>query len=259
MKQAAIKGRRSLASKVLGLSLCLALSFWFIFKLLKALGPMLPAPLGERSELLYEGLLITLELTLGAAILGLSSGLFWAFCLRAPWPLRAPTSFIVAILKGTPLLVQILFCYFALPVLLPWLGLSDFESAILALGLNMGAYNCEVIAAGLDAVARGQWEASWSLGLSRLQTMRFVILPQTFRLVLPPLLNNLIALLKDSSLASTIGLLELSMAAQRISSETFEPVSVLSAVAVLYLILTLNLTFFIRLFDLESRKQAFRR
>lgn len=248
----------SLRAKILALTATLTLSFLLLYLLLQKFMPALPSPIGERSDLLLEGLLTTAQLTASGAILGLVTGMTMALCSKGPNYLRLPTSFIVEVLRGTPLLVQILFCYFALPVLLPWAGLDEFKSATLALGLNMGAYNSEVFRAGLDSISTGQWEASWSLGLSRIQTLRFVILPQTFKLVLPPLLNNLIALLKDSSLASSIGLLELSMSGQRISSETFEPVSVLTTVALLYLLLTLNLTFFIRLFNLEERHKKLR-
>lgn len=220
--------------------------------------PLLPAPLGERADVLIEGLITTIQLTGCGAVLGLLSGLFLALGSKGHALVKWPCAFVVGILRGTPLLVQILFCYFALPALFPGAGLDEFNSAALALGLNMGAYNSEVFRAGLDSLSHGQWEASWSLGLSKIQTLRFIIFPQTFKLVLPPLLNNLIALLKDSSLASAIGLLELSMSGQRISSETFEPVSVLTTVAALYLLLTLNLTFFIRLFDLEERHKQLR-
>lgn len=220
--------------------------------------PLLPAPLGDRADVLLEGLITTIKLTFWGAALGLISGLLLALGSKGHRLIKWPCALIVGLLRGTPLLVQILFCYFALPALLPGAGLDEFKSAALALGLNMGAYNSEVFRAGLDSLSYGQWDASWSLGLSKLQTLRFIIFPQTFKLVLPPLLNNLIALLKDSSLASAIGLLELSMSGQRISSETFEPVSVLTTVAALYLLLTINLTFFIRLFDLEERHKQLR-
>jgi polar amino acid transport system permease protein len=101
-----------------------------------------------------------------------------------------------------------------------------------------------VIRAGILAVPKGQTEAAKSLGLSHFKTLRFVVLPQAFRIVLPPLVNNIVALLKDSSLVSAIGLVELSLSGSRISSETFQPVPVLTTVAFIYLILTTVLTLF---------------
>jgi polar amino acid transport system permease protein len=113
---------------------------------------------------------------------------------------------------------------------------------MLALALNVGAYNAEVIRAGIEAIPKGQSEASQSLGMSKFKTMRFVILPQALRIVIPPLINNIVALLKDSSLASSIGLLELTLAGNRISSETFLPVPVLTTVAAVYLAMTTAIT-----------------
>lgn len=113
---------------------------------------------------------------------------------------------------------------------------------MIALALNVGSYNAEAIRAGILAVHKGQTEAARSLGLSHYKTMRWVILPQAIRIVIPPLVNNLVALLKDSSLASSIGLLELTLTGNRITSETFRPVPVLLTVAFVYLILTTTLT-----------------
>ncbi len=242
-----------LTLKLIGLSLSLALTLWGLHTLATKLMPGLPYPIGERSEVLLEGVQTTIWLTVWGSLIGIVSGAILAAASKGPFYFYYPASLIVGLLRGTPLLVQILFCYFALPVLLPELGLDEFKSACLALGLNMGAYNSEVFRAGLDTIAKGQWEASWSLGLTNIQTLYLVVLPQTFKVVLPPLLNNLIALLKDSSLASAIGLLELSMAGQRISSESFEPVSTLTTVATMYLTLTFCLTILIKIFRLEDR------
>lgn len=242
-----------LTLKLLGLTVSLGCILWLLHTLASRFMPSLPSPIGERSDVLLEGVQTTIWLTVWGSLIGIVSGALLAAASKGAFYLRYPASVIIGLLRGTPLLVQILFCYFALPVLLPQLGLDEFKSAALALGLNMGAYNSEVFRAGLDTIAKGQWEASWSLGLSNLQTLYLVVLPQTFKIVLPPLLNNLIALLKDSSLASAIGLLELSMAGQRISSESFEPVSTLTTVASMYLVLTLCLTILIKIFRLEER------
>ncbi len=129
-----------------------------------------------------------------------------------------------------------------LPELLPWLKLDDFTSACVALAFNAGAYNAESIRAGLLAVPRGQTEAARSLGLSNWHTFWDVIFPQAFKIALPPLVNNFIALLKDSSLAYAIGVVELTNVANRIQSSTFQPIPPLVTAAVIYLLLTTVLT-----------------
>jgi polar amino acid transport system permease protein len=163
---------------------------------------------------------------------------------------RLPATFYIWVTRGTPLLVQILFAYNALPLLLQPLwpeaqqALTPYWAAFIALSFNVGAYNAEVVRAGIQAIPKGQWEAAWSLGLSPADVMRFIILPQALRIVVPPLVNNVVALLKDSSLASVITLTELALSGQRIISATFRPVEVYLAVAAIYLLLTTVLTQF---------------
>jgi polar amino acid transport system permease protein len=202
-----------------------------------------PEPIGSRSAMFVEGALLTLQLTAVATVLGLVVGLLMGLAKLStkPW-VRWPAEAYVWLLRGTPLLVQILFIYYALPALVPSLQLGEFAAAALGLGFNVGAYNAEVIRAGIAAIPNGQREAARSLGLSHFQSMSFVILPQAVRIVTPPLVNNIVALLKDSSLASSIGLLELTLAGNRISSETFLPVPVLTTVALLYLLQTTAIT-----------------
>ena len=151
-------------------------------------------------------------------------------------------SFYIWVIRGTPLLVQILFVYFALPVLVPGLNLPDFAAAVVALGLNVGAYNAEAIRAGLLAVPRGQTEAAKALGLGRVHVFLDVVFPQAFKISLPPLVSNFVALLKDSSLAYAIGVVELTNVGNRIQSATFQPIATLSTVAITYLLLTTLVT-----------------
>lgn len=215
------------------------------------------APLYGQS--LALGAEITLKLTLISSVAGMLLGLLAGIAKLSKNPLfRYPASLYIWLLRGTPLLVQILFAYNALPFVLEPLirplhvfgipsaqdMLTAYWSAFLALSLNVGAYNAEVIRAGILAVPKGQWEAAQSLGLSASQVMRFVIMPQAIRIVVPPLVNNVVSLLKDSSLASTITLVELVLAGQRIVSNTFRPVDIYLAVAGTYLILTTILTIF---------------
>jgi polar amino acid transport system permease protein len=145
------------------------------------------------------------------------------------------------VIRGTPLLVQVLFVFLALPLIVPF-QLSDFASAAMALAVNVGAYNAEAIRAGLQAVPKGQSEAARSLGLSPVQTFRFIVFPQAFKISLPPLVNNIVALLKDSSLAYVIGVVELSNVGNRVQAATFQPVPVFITTAMIYLVLTTVLT-----------------
>ncbi len=204
---------------------------------------LLPEPIGSRADLFIEGARTSLYITLYSAIIGLLVGIIMGLSRGSTnWALRGFSFIYVWLIRGTPVLVQILFVYYAVPALFPSIQLNEFWAAVFALGLNVGAYNGEVIRAGIEAVPKGQSEAARSLGLSKFKTMRWVVLPQAIRIVIPPLVNNVVALLKDSSLASAIGLLELTLAGNRISSETFLPVPVLTTVAVLYLIYTTAIT-----------------
>ena len=159
-------------------------------------------------------------------------------------PLRWLAGGYIGVIRGTPLLVQVLFVYFALPDLLPWLKLDDFAAACEALAFNVGAYNAEAIRAGLQAVPGGQIEAAKALGLSRWHTFRLVSFPQAIRVSLPPLVNNMVALLKDSSLAYTVGVVELTNVGSRIQAATFKPTPTLVTTALIYLLLTALLTQF---------------
>ncbi len=224
-------------------------AFYLLFLLISVVLRVMPEPIGSRASLFVDGARITLLLTVVSGLIGLAVGLLAGLMRTSGSALvRAPAGIFIWLVRGTPLLVQILFVYNALPPLLQKIGinvqLNEFWSAVVALSLNVGAYNAEVIRAGIQAIPRGQSEASRSLGLSGAQTMTSIILPQALRVVVPPLVNNLVALLKDSSLASAIALVELTLAGQRVSSETFQPIPVLSAVAAVYLALTTVMTLF---------------
>jgi polar amino acid transport system permease protein len=218
-----------------------------------------PDPIGKNAQFFAEGTRVTVELTAVAAVAGVVIGVLAALGKTARLlPLRALASAYIWVIRGTPLLVQVLFVFFALPVMLPFLQLSDFNSACVALSLNVGAYNAEAIRAGLLAVPKGQGEAARSLGLSSWHTFIDITFPQAFKISLPPLVNNIVALLKDSSLAYAIGVVELTNVGNRIQAATFEPVPVLLTSAGLYLLLTSVMTLFSgaveRRFDVEGRQ-----
>jgi len=140
-------------------------------------------------------------------------------------PVRWVASLYVWIMRGTPLLLQVLFVFFALPELVPALKLDEFTAAALALGLNV-------------AVPKGQLEAARSLGLSRCYTFIDVTFPQAFKISLPPLVNNIVSLLKDSSLAYVIGVVEVSLVSTRIQAATFQPLPCDITAGLIYLLLT---------------------
>ena len=205
----------------------------------------LPAPIGPAAQQFSEGARVTIELTLISAVFGLLLGVMAALGkLSTMPPLRWIADLFVWVIRGTPLLLQILFFYLALPAVVPGVQLSEFWTAVVALSLNVGAYNAEVIRAGINAVPSGQIEAARSLGLSKFNTFRDITFPQAVRISLPPLANNLVALLKDSSLAYAIGVVELSMVSSRVQAESFQPVPVFMTVAVIYLVLTTTFTQF---------------
>jgi polar amino acid transport system permease protein len=203
---------------------------------------------------------VTLLLTGVAGAAGLVLGvLAGAARSSALLPARAIAGFYVWFIRGTPLLVQILFAAAVVPAIippapeLPWAWLNDalrwmrrdpFFPAVTALALNVGAYNAEAVRAGLIAVPRGQREAARSLGLNPRQTLFLVVIPQAVPVMIPPLVNNLVALLKDSSLAAILSIEEVTLTGQRTSARTFRPLEIWPAVAFTYLVQTTVLTLF---------------
>lgn len=198
-----------------------------------------PAPIGPNAADFAQGARSTLALTVVSGGAGVLLGLLAALARRsATWPLRLLAGGYIAVMRGTPLLVQVLFVYFALPELLPALKLDDFSAACVALSLNVGAYNAEAIRAGLSAVPPGQRDAARALGMGRWTAFRHVVAPQALKVALPPLVNNLVALLKDSSLAYTIGVVELTNVGNRVQAASFQPTPTLITTALVYLLLT---------------------
>ncbi|WP_163868114.1 ABC transporter permease subunit [Myxococcus eversor] len=199
-------------------------------------------PWGKVTWRLARGLGLTLGLTVLALLSGMPLGLAVALGRRVRFrPLSWLCAAYVEGLRGTPLLVQIIFIYYALPQLLG-VDLAPMLAAVLALTLNSAAYVAEIFRAGIASVDAGQEEAARALGMGRAQVMRYVILPQAVRNVLPPLTNEGIALLKDSSLVSIIGMAELTRAGQELASQLAAPLAVWPLVALFYLLATLPLT-----------------
>lgn len=192
-------------------------------------------------SLFLTGVWLTARLALLSLALGLPIGLLFALArVQSSRILAAPAAFYVEVMRGTPLLVQILFIYFVLPSF--GVNIPAFWSGIIALTLNCAAYVSEIFRAGILSIDAGQMEAGRALGMTYSQAMRHIILPQTFRRVVPPLTNEAIALLKDSSLVSIIGLTELARTGQELASRYAAPLTIWPVVAVFYLLLTFPLT-----------------
>jgi glutamine transport system permease protein len=152
-------------------------------------------------------------------------------------PLRWFGNVYVDFIRGTPLLVQIFLVYFALPALIGH-RVDAFFAAISACSINSGAYVAEIFRGGIQSIDKGQMEAGRSLGMTWWQTMRFIILPQAFKRIIPPLGNEFIAMLKDSSLVSVIGFEELTRRGQLIIARTYASFEIWLAVALIYLLMT---------------------
>ncbi|MEZ9847697.1 amino acid ABC transporter permease [Vibrio breoganii] len=189
---------------------------------------------------LLEGLLVTIQISMISLVATLAIGLVTALLRNSNSVVgRTIATGYVELIRNTPLLVQIYLLYF---VFGPVIGLDRFSTAVLALALFQGAYTAEIFRAGLNSIERGQLEAARSLGLSRTFTFWDVILPQVIQRTLPPLTNEVISLIKNSSIVSVMAVFDLTTEARNIVSETAMPFEIWFSVAIIYLALTLSLS-----------------
>lgn len=197
---------------------------------------------------LIEGMGVTLKLTFLSGTLGLILGMVLALLRISQFKILNWISlFYITLFRGTPLLLQILFIYFALPTIFEAyqinMVLDSFSAGVLALSLNSAAYLAEIYRAGILSIPKGQTEAARALGLSRHQTMYKIIIPQTYRRIIPPIVNELSALTKETSLVSVISLGELLYMTQRLGSKYLRVWEVYIWAAVGYLIIVMVLSF----------------
>lgn len=191
--------------------------------------------------ILLQGAWITVTVTIISMALGLILGMIAALAKLSKLKIVSwLANQYIDIVRGTPLLVQLFLIYYGLPQI--GITIDPFPSAVLGLGINTGAYVAEVIRSGIQAVDKGQREAAFALGMNPVQTMRLIILPQAFKIIIPPLGNQFILLIKDSSLVSTITLVELTRTAQRIISTTYKPIELYLLAALMYYIISLLAT-----------------
>ena len=186
---------------------------------------------------LLNGSIITIQLTVITLFLGTFLGIVLAFCkISKNKFISFIATFYTWLFRGTPLLLQLFFFYSALPGF--GITMTPFSAAVIALSLNCAAYMAEIIRGGIIAIDKGQFEASKSLGFTHFQTMIKIILPQTFRVIIPPVGNEFIAMLKDTSLVSVIAMTELMRTSSLIASTTFKYSEMYFSAACLYLLLT---------------------
>ena len=201
---------------------------------------------------LLKGAAMTMELTCLSMLFGMTLGLGLALARISGSPLLSiPASLYTWCMRGTPLLMQLFLIYYGLPQV--GITFDPFPAAVIGMTLNASAYIAEILRGGILSIDKGQMEAAKSLGMTYMQSMRWVIFPQTLPRIIPPLGNEAVARLKDSSLVSTIAMVDLMRSAQQMIASTFRPLEVFFAAGILYLVLT---TVFTVLFGAWERRLA---
>ncbi|KQP03167.1 ectoine/hydroxyectoine ABC transporter permease subunit EhuD [Pseudorhodoferax sp. Leaf265] len=206
--------------------------------------------------ILLQGAVVTVQVTVLAFLLSSVLGLALALLKLSPYrPVAWFGATVVNLIRGLPIIVQLFYIYFVLPDL--GIQLTAFQAGVIGLGIAYSAYQAENFRAGIEAVEPGQREAAQAMGMRSAMVMRRVILPQAFRIALPPYGNTLVMMLKDSSLVSTITVAEMTRAGQLIAASTFQNMTVYTLVALLYLLMSLPLVWALR--QLEARLGAGRK
>ena len=204
---------------------------------------------------LFRGALVTLQIASISCAVGLVIGTLLGLGLTSKNKIiRFLIGIYTTIFRGTPMLIQILFIALVLPSL--GIGISRYWGVVIAIALNSGAYIAHIIKSGINSVSRGQREAGKTLGLSNIQIVRYIVLPQAIRVVLPALGNEFIVLVKDSSLASIVGVQELTKEGEIISSRTLDALTIYLGVAISYLIITIALTLLVSYIEQRMNRHA---
>lgn len=195
--------------------------------------------------LLLQGLWGTVLVSTCALLIGFTGGIGAGIlaCKKLQNPLAPFIAGYVLLIRGTPVYVHVLIVYYALPEC-TGINLSACSAGVLALGCSSIAYVAEIVRGGINAVPLGQWDAAAVLGYSKGQALRYIIVPQALKTVLPSLINEIVAVLKDSSILAAIGLMELTKVATNISARTLDPISAYALVALAYFAITTAISFF---------------
>jgi polar amino acid transport system permease protein len=251
--------------------------WWLLFLAVVAITVLLmtqkPDPYRRIVVFLMDGVRVTLSITVVSFVLILLLGLIGGLGrVSKNHLISGIASLYVEIIRGIPLLVQLMFIYYASPIILRSIGerlvgvspaiaakltsvqLNPYIAAVIGLSICYGAYVTEIFRAGIEAIPKGQMEAARSLGMNYIQSMRFVILPQAVRVILPPVGNEFVALLKDSSLVSVVAVADMTRRGREFMSSTFMPLETWLMVALLYLVMTL---FFSRIVAYTERKTSY--
>lgn len=203
------------------------------------------------APLLWDGARMTIYISVASMALAIAIGLFVALSrLYGPWPLRAAATTYVEFFRGIPVLLLLYMLYYGMPSLLARWGIiwkpgNEFIG-VLAFGLNYAAYEAEIYRAGISSIPHGQWEAAASLGMNKFTTFRRIILPQTWRIVLPPMTNDFVALFKDTSIVSVIAVVELTKQYQILAKSSLKYMEIGLATAALYLLMSVPLGYLSR-------------
>lgn len=207
----------------------------------------------EFLPILAKGLWLTILVTIGSFVLSTLLGLVWALMRVSGNPvLSGIAKVFVNVIRGIPIIVQLFYIYFVLPDF--GISLTALQASIIGLGIAYSAYHAENFRAGIEAIDKGQIEAAQSIGMGWWLTMRRVVLPQAFRIVLPPYGNIMVMMLKDSSQASTITVAELALQGKLIASSTFQNTTVFTLVALLYLCMSMPLIFLVSRLEARAAK-----
>lgn len=213
------------------------------------------AQAAEYLPLLLSGLWLTVAVTVLSLCLATALGLVWAlFRTSGVRALSMPTRIFVEFVRGIPILVVLFYIYFVMPEI--GIDLTAFQAGVIGLAITYSCYIGETFRAGIAAVDPGQIEAAKSIGMRRPMMMRRVVLPQAFRIVVPPYANNIVMLLKDSSQVSAISVAELTMQGKILASSTFNNMTIFTLVALLYLCLTIPLNFLMRYVEVSLGRKA---
>lgn len=195
------------------------------------------SPITQNIHLFYSAILLTVLISLVAVILGFALGMLVGLARSSRSRLiRYPATVYVDVIRGTPLLVQVFLWYFGLSVI--GIDIDPLPAAMLAVGFHSSAYQAEIVRGGIQSIPKGQTEAARAVGMTHMQSMRFVVLPQALRLILPPLSNEFVIVIKDSSLAYAISVAEITLVSYQLNARYYEPFTVFLFAALLYLILT---------------------
>ncbi|KXH83892.1 amino acid ABC transporter permease [Sporosarcina sp. HYO08] len=211
--------------------------------------------ISQNLDLFIEGVILTLQISALALVISIPIGILLGLCRISR---NKIVSFIatayIEVMRGVPLLVLLFWIFF---VLGRSLSLGPYWSAVLGLAFFSAAFVAEIIRAGIQSVPRGQMEAARSSGMSYIQAMKLIILPQAFRKVLPPLASQFIILIKDSSLVSVISVVDLTLITKNLVATTFRPLEIWTFVALLYFVITFSLSRFIGYFEKKFMKNEY--